>query len=107
MRRLQKRISMGDEWAWLALSEAQAPEESLARANAQLHCPITPQPLSQALTIPEISRHAFGPRRWPQNPLPGLSPSTKPDNPPALKRPNILPCACHHLETAQPAARSS
>jgi hypothetical protein len=58
---------MGDEWPWLALAEAQAPEESLALANAQLHCPIMVQPLSQALTIPEICRHALGLRRFPQN----------------------------------------
>src|ERR1700730_8115289 len=58
---------MGDEWTRLALSEAQLPEESLALANAQLHCPVTPQPLSQRLTIPKISGHATGPRRLPQN----------------------------------------
>src|SRR5882762_10495039 len=67
MRLLSKRISMGDDWTRLGLSEAQLPEDALALANAQLHCPVTPQPLSQRLTIPKISGHAMGPRHLPQN----------------------------------------
>src|SRR6516162_11265148 len=90
---------MGNQWTRLALSESQAPEESLALTDAQLHCPVTAQPLSQRLTIPEISCHAIDLRRFPQHHskmhklesesragLPGLSPSIKPDNPSALKR---------------------
>jgi hypothetical protein len=51
---------MGNDWTRLALPESQLPKESLALANAQLHCPVTPQPLSHCLTIPEISCHAMG-----------------------------------------------
>jgi len=67
MRLLEKRISMGNDWTRLALWESQLPEESLALANAQLHCPVTPQPLSQRFTIPEISCQAIGLRRFAQN----------------------------------------
>jgi len=58
---------MGYEWTRLALPESQLPKESLALANAQLHCPVTLQPLNQRLTIPEISCQALGLRRFPQN----------------------------------------
>jgi hypothetical protein len=58
---------MSDDWTRLALSEAQLPKESLTLANAQLHGPVTPQPLSQRLAIPKISCHAVGLRRFPQN----------------------------------------
>jgi len=58
---------MGNEWTRLALPESQLPEESLALTNAQFHCPVTAQPLSQRLPIPEISCHAVGRRRFPQH----------------------------------------
>src|SRR6516164_3108956 len=58
---------MGNEWTRFALSESQAPEQSLTLTHTEFHGPVVPQPLSQRLTIPEIYCHATDPRRLAQN----------------------------------------